>query len=179
MAQEVDPDGDRTIGKREPASGGPGGRGVLTYVGFWNRVRCQRRAHPALGPSAVPAGAPWAGSVSVHRRWSLSPELTVGVPRGFGVCFSTTSLSSLICMRGPFWMGDGTCLLCSHSGPDRRKWPISPAVPWGTLLGPGVHGEDPPRPQWTRCWAHGAARVSAVPRPAGGRSGHVQCGPGK
>lgn len=27
MAQEVDPDGDRTIGKREPASGGPGGRG--------------------------------------------------------------------------------------------------------------------------------------------------------
>lgn len=143
MAQEVDPDGDRTIGKREPASGGPRGRGVLTYVGFWNRVRCQRRAHPALGPSAVPAGAPWAGSVSVHRRRSLSPELTVGVPRGslspeltigvphgFGVCFSTTSLSSLICMRGPFWMGDGTCPLCSltvaqtgESGPSALLFP--------------------------------------------------------
>lgn len=130
MAQEVDPDGDRTIGKREPASGGPRGRGVLTYVGFWNRVRCQRCAHPALGPSAVPAGAPWAGSVSVHRRRSLSPELTVGVPRSFGVCFSTTSLSSLICMRGPFWMGDGTCPLCSltvaqtgESGPSALLFP--------------------------------------------------------
>lgn len=161
-------------------------------MGFWNRVRCQRRAHPALGPSAVPAGAPWAGSVSVHLRRSLSPELTVRVPRG--------SLSPELTVRVPHgfsvllhhlplfphlhaWtiLDGGWDLpsLLSHSGPDRRKWPISPAVPWGTLLGPGAHGEDPPRPQWTRCWAHGAARVSAVPRPAGGRSGHVQRGPGK
>lgn len=86
--------------------------------------------------SVCGAGRSPAGSgASVHRRRSLAPLLPVGVrlgsgSKGSGLCFSTAFLSCLICIRGPFWMGDGTRLLCSPtvaqtgaSGPSALPFP--------------------------------------------------------
>lgn len=129
MAQEVDPDGDRTIGKREPASGGPGGRGSspmwVSGIGsaardahtlHWVLARCRQEPR-GLGVCPCTSDGP-------------CPRRSRSGSHAASVCFSTTSLSSLICMRGPFWMGDGTCLLCSltvaqtgESGPSALLFP--------------------------------------------------------
>lgn len=65
MAQEVDPDGDRTIGKKKAPTGEPGETPqILEGPGCNSPVR---GIHPASNTSSVPRETPWAQGAAAQQ----------------------------------------------------------------------------------------------------------------
>lgn len=119
MAQEVDPEGDRTIGKkREPSfqrTGREGeslaGRGIsatMRDARICTRSKCCPRRSCRDGVHSHTADA-----------WVIFTQSGFHVSPGLGS--SSSFFLSIICIHEELWMGDETCLVCSPQWSRKEK----------------------------------------------------------